>query len=559
MCRLLCLQTAVADHSPQADDKEPETQVIFVSPARLGLPSKEYYEDKEMLAKYQVMAAQVMDNFYKKTPSNDSSNLWGSQKQIELINSVSLMKGVVAFETRVAALTPPEEDLNDVTKTYNPMTPANVSETLPDIDFEHIIAELAPKGYSADTVIAASPKYLKDLSKVLKSTPRQTVQAFLVWKVILSYASRVEDPALKPLNEFNNELRGKDPDAVEERWRTCIRSADNDLGWILSKYFVDNAFSPSAKKFGDSIVTDIKESFVNILGDADWMTDEVRERSIKKVHAIDQKIGYPTSNPDIMDSDALEKYYHSVTISNETYFANAIEVAQFEVKQEWAKLGQPTRHDEWGMTVPTVNAYYNPAGNEIVFPAGIMQHPVFYDPRVPQYLSYGAFGAVAGHELSHAFDNTGSQYDETGRYADWWDNDTRVAFEDKTKCYVDQYAKFSVPGPKGPLHVNGKLTLGENVADAGGIHAAFSAWKEKEAVKPSQALPGLEKFTNDQLFFINYANWWCGKSTKEAAVEAIYLDPHAPKWARIIGTMANSADFKKAFNCPSKKATCELW
>lgn len=158
-----------------------------------------------------------------------------------------------------------------------------------------------------------------------------------------------------------------------------------------------------------------------------------------------------------------------------------------------------------------------------------------------------------------AFDNTGSQYDESGRYSSWWDNKTRAAFENKTECFIDEYAKFSVPGPDGSLHVNGKLTLGENVADAGGVHAAFSAWKKREKEEPSLGLPGLEFFTNEQLFFVNYANWWCGKSTKEAAIQRIYADPHAPKWARVLGTMANSAEFKKAFNCPTMEPTCELW
>ena len=339
-----------------------------------------------------------------------------------------------------------------------------------------------------------------------------------------------------------------------------------------------SAFSPSAKKFGDQIVTDIKDSFDTILKDAEWMTEEVRAKSVAKVcshksaepfavraadfvqvHAIDQKIGYPTSNPDILDPSALQKYYKSVSIFNSTFFDNRVNAAEFAVSQEWSKLGRPTRHDEWGMTAPTVNAYYNPAGNEIVFPAGIMQQPVFYDPSVPKYLSYGAFGAVSGHELSHAFDNTGSQYDETGKYANWWDNDTRAAFEEKTDCFVKQYSDFSIQGPDGSVHVNGRLTLGENVADAGGLHAAYIAWQKREGDKKSESLPGLEKFSNEQLFFINYANWWCGKITKQAALERIYLDPHAPTWARIIGTMANSAEFKEAFSCPKKKPTCELW
>ena len=228
------------------------------------------------------MAGEVMENFYSNATSNQTITFKDSKRHAST-SSRGLMEDVVAFETKLAAATPPEEDLNDVTKTYNPVTLAELSKVLSDIDFEDIISDFAPKGYSAHHVIVSSPSYLKELSRILETTSRETLQKFLAWKVVQNYASRVEDSAMKPLTRFKNKLQGKPADAEEERWRTCIKSADTDLGWILSKFFVDNAFSPSAKKFGDQIVTDIKDSFVNILNDADWMTDAVRNRSIKKV------------------------------------------------------------------------------------------------------------------------------------------------------------------------------------------------------------------------------------------------------------------------------------
>jgi endothelin-converting enzyme len=188
-----------------------------------------------------------------------------------------------------------------------------------------------------------------------------------------------------------------------------------------------------------------------------------------------------------------------------------------------------------------------------------MQFPVF-DVDVPQYLSYGAFGSVSGHELSHAFDSTGRHYDQNGNYTDWWTEKTVAQFKERAECFVDQYHNFTIEGSDdSPLHVNGKLTLGENIADAGGVAAAFAAWKSRAAETPNQDLPGLDFFTQDQLFFVSYSNWWCGKSRKETAIQRIYTDPHAPKWARILGTMANSRDFKESFHCPTKEPTCELW
>jgi endothelin-converting enzyme len=190
-----------------------------------------------------------------------------------------------------------------------------------------------------------------------------------------------------------------------------------------------------------------------------------------------------------------------------------------------------------------------------------MQRPVF-DVDAPAYMSYGAFGSVAGHELSHAFDSTGRHYNEIGNYTDWWSKSTVDAFKEKAECFVKQYANYTIPRPDDkPLHVNGRLTLGENIADAGGLSASFQAWKRHEAEMPNKNkdLPGLEHFTHDQLFFVTYSNWWCGKSTKDTAINRIYTDPHAPKWARILGTMANSREFKESFKCKAKEPTCQLW
>jgi endothelin-converting enzyme len=517
---------------------------MVTPPRRIGLPSKEYYEKDELVQDYQAMSAVVLKKVFANSPGNTTFAQYrrGSMSlnkplyhMVPQSSIEKLAREVVNLEIKLAAATPPTEDQEDVTKYYNPMTVAELNALVPQVLFGHIISQLAPKGYSPNKIIVGSPSYMTELAKLLSTSKKETLQAFLIWKAVQQYEKKIEDPSLKALRAFNNQLRGLDPTAKEERWRTCIDAVDQDLGWILSKFFVESAFSKASKKFGDRIVSDIKDSFTTTLQHTEWMSKEVRDRAIKKVHAIDQKIGYPTSNPNILDPTALQKYYSDITISPTSFFENRLQAAQFETHLAWNKLGKPTRHDEWGMTVPTVNAYYNPAGNEIVFPAGIMQSPVFYSSSVPQYLTYGAFGAVSGHELSHAFDSTGSHYDETGNYTDWFDDTTKKAFDEKTKCFVDQYSKFTVTGPKGEsLSVNGKLTLGENIADAGGLHAAFQAWKKREASSPSMKLPGLQHFTAEQLYFVSYGNWWCGKSTREKAVERVYTDPHAPKWARIL-------------------------
>ncbi|KAJ5750355.1 Peptidase M13 neprilysin [Penicillium manginii] len=531
---------ALVSSGVSADDRDPDNVIISVSPPRkIGLPALEYYNNTEIVSKYTNVLKEVLQGF------------GGNDK---------IAENIVAFEKKIANVTPDTQTQEDVTKYYNPRTIKETELLLPEVSFVDIITELAPHEYKGDRLIVGSPTYMKALSDILNDASRETVSFFLQWKLIQRYASYIEDDKVSSIHRFENELAGKDPQATEERWRKCINHLDESLGWSLSRFYVLSSFSEESKKLGDQIVSDIKERFVFTLDQTSWMSSEVRKLGIKKVENIVQKIGFPTKSPNVLDAQDVEKYYHDLEVANSTYFENALATSKFELHGEWSKLGKPTNRDEWDMTASTVNAYYNPPGNEIVFPAGIMQPPAFYGPNAPLYLAYGAFGSVSGHELSHAFDSTGRHYDEIGNYTDWWDDKTVEEFEKRAQCFVDQYSDFTVEGPGNKiLHVNGRLTLGENIADAGGLTASFHAWKKHDEAKPDLHLPGLSNFSKEQLFFVSYANWWCGKNTKEAAEQAIYNDPHAPKSARVILSMANSREFKDAFQCPEKKPVCKLW
>ncbi|MCJ1320379.1 hypothetical protein MMC15_005717 [Xylographa vitiligo] len=547
-----------------ADDKDPDSTIVMVmAPWRPGLPSKEYYRDDNVIRMYKSTIAQVLEGLLQEaSPNTTILASWQNQEGPESglgIKSEVLVDALVDFEKQLAEASPDPEDAQDVTKYYNPLTLEAVRALLPQVSIPYLISSRT-SNFSPDKIIVGSPSYLKAVSAILSRASKQTIQAYLVWKTVQVYGINIESDAIKPLQRFNNQLGGKDPEVKEERWRTCVKHVDRGLGWILSKFYIEKAFSIEAKDFGDLIVSDIKDQFIKKLGAAEWMSPEVRQLGINKVHNIVQKIGYPTISPDIRNPKMLQDYYETININETAFFENTVSITVAAVKREWAKAGKPTNRDEWGMTASTVNAYYNPAGNEIVFPAGIMQSPVFYDPKVPQYLSYGAFGSVSGHELSHAFDSSGRHYDQRGNFTGWWDNSTIQAFKDKAECFVEQYHSYSIPGPDGQrLHVNGRLTLGENIADAGGVTAAFQAWKEREATSPSDLLPGLQNFSKEQLFFISYGNWWCGKTRKEQAINRVYTDPHSPNFARILGTMANSREFKESFQCKEKEPVCELW
>ncbi|KAI4218935.1 MAG: hypothetical protein L6R36_008664 [Xanthoria steineri] len=541
-----------------ADDKDPDSVVLSMNALnRPGLPSKEYYQDQDLLKSYAETIGLVLEALLREAQPSPQLDL---DTSLVFECSEELVKAVIELEETLAVASPDEADAEDVTKYYNPRSLTEVDALLPQLSMPYLLSLLAPSGFVPTEVIVGSPSYLEVLAQQLNGASHETLRAYLVWKTVQGYVDEVEDDALIPLKRFNNILRGKDPEASEDRWRTCVKVVDRGLGWILSKFFVEEAFSKEAKAFGDRIIHDIKQQFVEKLSVAGWMSKDVRNVAIEKVHRITQKIGYPTRSPDLLDATAVEKYYEAVHITNGSYFGNALAIARFDSRREWSKLGKPTNRDEWLMTAVTVNAYYNPPGNEIVFPAGIMQPPIFYDPSLPPYISYGPFGSISGHELTHAFDSSGRHYDQDGNYTDWWDDQTVQAFKAKTDCFVEQYSNFTILDPEGKrLHVNGKLTLGENIADAGGLSAAFHAWKEVEKKHPSQLLPGLQHFTKEQMFFITYPSLFCGKTRQERAVNLIYKDPHSPSWARILGTVANSREFRKAFDCPKKEPTCELW
>ncbi|KAL8927699.1 MAG: hypothetical protein Q9208_002114 [Pyrenodesmia sp. 3 TL-2023] len=541
-----------------ADEKNPDSVVLSMSAlSRPGLPSKEYYQDRDVVKSYGNTIGQVLEGLLREAQPLSKSAV---QDRTIFECNEDLVKAVVQLESDLAFASPAEEDAEDVTKYYNPRSLTEVRSIIPQLSLPCLLSTLAPSGFVPQKIIVGSPSYLEAVSRQLEKTAPETLRAYLVWKTVQAYVDEVEDDAVLPLKRFNKELQGKDPDSSEERWRTCVRATDRGLGWILSKFFVEEAFSKEAKAFGDQIIYDIKDQFVEKLRGAKWMSPEVRDVAVEKVHQIVQKIGYPTKSPDVLDPEAIEKYYHGVHITNATYFGNSLNIAKFKSHREWAKLGKPTNRDEWLMTAVTVNAYYNPPGNEIVFPAGIMQPPIFYDPSLPPYISYGPFGSISGHELTHAFDSNGRHYDQNGNYTDWWDNETVNAFKAKEQCFVDQYSNFTILDPQGKeLHVNGRLTLGENIADAGGLSAAFHAWKKIEKKRPGQLLPGLQHFTKEQMFFITYPSLFCGKARKERAVFLIHKDAHSPSWARILGTVANSGEFKEAFNCPKKEPTCKIW
>ncbi|KAK3315735.1 endothelin-converting enzyme [Apodospora peruviana] len=543
------------------DPKDPDVTLIGVMPSTgIGLGSKSYYEDPELVSEYRDAIAQLFAAIH---PSSVNTTPVDAAKQAV---------DVVDFETKIAAIMPELSDLRDVVKSYNPMSLNEIAKLIPQLGIPKIIKALAPANYTPGNIIVGDPAYLSKLSSLISETPRTTIASYFQWKVIQGLETIViARETMKPYTHLKNKLRGREPDAVSERWRTCLAHVDDGLGWILSRFFIEMYFSARDKDLGNEIIAALKQVYIDKFNKLDWMDAEVKAAAVEKIRTIEQKIGYPSASPNITDPVDLKDYYADINITP-TYSDNVLSLTSWALNQTWSDLGKPTDRKEWGMTAPTVNAYYNPSLNEIAFPAGIMQPPIF-SGDLPGYINYGSFGSVAGHEISHGFDDSGRQYDSKGRFQDWWTNATLIEYERRSKCFVDEFNNFTVIGSGNrTISVKGQQTLGENIADSAGISASYAAWQESRRKGEGEdennlLLPGFGFNGNgttlfktpEQMFFVAYGNLWCTKSTPGALTSQVLTDVHAPGQIRIKGTVMNSRGFREAFGCKVREPTCELW
>jgi len=333
---------------------------------------------------------------------------------------------------------------------------------------------------------------------------------------------------------------------------------------ILSRFYIERAFPESKKKHAEQIVATIKNAFKDTIRNTKWMSERTQVRSIEKLDLMVSKIGYSSHNPDLRSPSSVYDYYRLLPISVTSYFTNIISSSRFKTRQNWQQVGaRPGPHSRWDRTATSFNAYYNREHNEIVIPAGFMQEPAFYGPEVPSYLTYGAFGAIVGHEISHAFDSTGRYYDSSGARTDWWDTGSAAEFDNRTQCFIEQYDQFTILGdkvdPSTSFSVDGHLTLDENLADYSGLHAAFAAYQAHELLYPSKLLPGLAAYSREQLFFLAYGRYWCEKNRKQILLWRLKNDPHAPNFARVQGAVANELGFGAAWKCAGKSQFENKW
>ncbi|KAG0337095.1 hypothetical protein BG000_005825 [Podila horticola] len=559
--------TGLVEFDVDSDPKNPDENVFKLGESGLGLSSKEYYSEEKIVAIYQTTIEEMFTIIMGKDNTTEFQKGPGKVPPVW----AEVAKNIVEFEKLLAAISNNPEDLDNSELNYNPRTLAQITELIPAIDWSLLLEKLLATGAKVpDPIIVSSPDYLQKLNALLKETPATTLQNYFAWKLISRLAVNLGAEFRKPMQRLKAALQGVSADLVTPRWDTCVDVIDQALGAMAGHFFIGQAFKGDSKEGADSIITSLRAAFVKGLGRLTWLDRETLANATEKVEYLVQKVGFSTESPDVRSSEALEEYFKDLGIDKADFFGNQMRARTWNVQYTLNQLGKPVDKARWLMTPQTVNAYYNPTGNEIVFPAGILQQPFFHGDN-PEYLNFGGVGVVAGHELTHAFDNEGRQYDAHGRLSDWWSKSTLKEFNSKSQCFIDQYGNFTVKDPQGrENHVNGKLTLGENLADNGGLKTAYDAWQVRFKSDPhgntykNHLLSGLEEFNRDQLFYMAFARVWCSQRRPASAIESLRTDPHAPAKWRVNGAVQNSKHFTEVFNCAARKpmnpdTKCDMW
>jgi endothelin-converting enzyme/putative endopeptidase len=522
-------------YGEQQDFKDASKQIAIVDQAGLGLPEKDFYlrtgaKDDEIRKAYVAHIAKML-------------TLAGSSSDQAAKDAAAIM----AFETDLAKASMGVTERRDPEKIYHLVPVAAMDRLLPYGMFEQF--EDAIHSPRVAELNDASPEFLEKMVALLRATGLATLRAYLRYQLLTTTAhnlpQRFDD---ENFHFYATVLNGTPSHAA--RWKRCSSQVDGAVGEALGKIYVEQYFAGDSKAKALQMVHDIEAAMERDIDQLDWMSAETKVKAKEKLRLVANKIGYPDKFRD----------YSSLEIKPDDAVGNQLRAAEFENDRELAKIGQPVDRGEWGMTPPTVNAYYNPSMNDINFPAGILQ-PNFYDPKADTALNYGHMGAVIGHELTHGFDDEGKKFDGKGNLADWWTAEDTKKFEAKTGCLVKEYGNFTAVDD---VKVNGKLTLGENTADNGGLVLALMAFLDRAKVDGTDLTAKTDGYTPVQRFYIGYAQNWCANDRPETIRSQVLTDAHSPDKLRTNGAIVNQPGFGAAFSCkvgaPMVPAdSCRVW
>ena len=499
-------------------DFEDSTRVIaFLDAGGLGLPDRDYYTKTD--PKSQEIRQKYLEHVQK------MFELLGEKPQ----SAKKHAQTVMGIETELAKASLTRVEKRDPYKLFHKLTPAELQDLTPAFRWEaYFKTSEAP---DTSVLNVTEPAYFKEVQTLLKAHKLDDWKTYLRWHLVHAKAALLPASFDNANFDFYSKyLRGLEQ--MPPRWKRCVRRVDGDLGEALGQVFVAKTFAPSTKQSALTMTKGIEASMESEINQLPWMGEETKKRALEKLHGIVYKIGYPDKWRD----------YSSIKIARDDYFGNVEHATLFETRRDLAKIGKPVDRTEWGMTPPTVNAYYNPQMNDINFPAGVLQPPLF-DPKMDDAPNYGNTGATIGHELTHGFDDEGRQFDAKGDLKDWWTKSDAEEFQKRADCVSNQYSQYTVIDD---IKINGKLTLGEDLADLGGTWLAYLAWK---SATKDQDLQPIDAFTPDQRFFIGVAQWACGDERAESKRMNAITNEHSPDEYRINGVVSNLPEFGKAFAC----------
>ena len=501
-----------------ADYKNSERRIAYAFQDGLGLPTPDYYTADE----YKPIRDAYVEHIAK------TLELTG----VAAADAAKQAQRVMAFETNLAKSSLKPVELRNPDNQYHFVTIAEADKVTPHFDWAEFFK--SQNANVTDGFSLSQPKFFAALDKAIAKTPIADWQAYLRFQFADEASRYLSEPFQKEYFAFHGKtLSGQQE--MEPRWKRVLRAINSDMGMALGEMYVAEAFPPEAKARAEELIVNMRAALKSRIANLDWMSAETKTKAQEKLESFLPKIGYPEKWRD----------WSGLTITPDSYFANAQAANKFNHDWDVAKIGTPNDRMEWGMTPQTVNAYYSQTDNTINFPAAILQPP-FFDAKADDAINYGGIGAVIGHEASHGFDDKGSQFDAKGNQANWWTDADKAAFDARTAKLVDQFNGYEpLPGK----HVNGQLTLGENIADLGGLAIAWDALQAALAKNPTEASQKIDGFTEGQRFFLNWARVWRGSARDETTVLLLNTDPHSPTAFRAMGAPSNMPEFATAFSC----------
>jgi putative endopeptidase len=530
----------------EIDFKDASMMIAGISQGGLGLPERDYYfrddaRTKDIRAAYEGHVARTLE-LLGEAPAQAAADA----------------KTVLKVETQLAGASMTNVELRDPKKIYHRLDLGGLKKLAPDVAWEGYLARVGFPDITAINV--AQPDFVKAFDAMTRSVKIGDWRTYLRWHLARATSPWLSHKFVDEWFQFRQTLTGTK--VLQLRWKRCVRFADEMMGEALAQPFVKEHLGEDGKQAAAQMVAGIEASMKIDLESLAWMDDATRTKAEDKLAKIVNKIGYPSK----------WRSYEGLAMDRSSFLANAERASSFEVKRELAKVGKPVDKEEWEMTPPTVNAYYEPTMNEMVFPAGILQEP-FYGKQQTPALNFGAIGMVVGHELTHGFDDEGRQFDAEGNLRDWWSPTVGAEFDKRAECVEHQFDQYV---PIDDMHIKGKLTLGENIADLGGLKLSFAALQRAQSGAPPSApgasatapaaMPSVGGFTPAQQFFVGFAQAWCANYRPEALRLLVATNPHSPPKYRVNGPLSNLPEFAGAFQCkegapmvPAAAKRCEIW